>query len=99
MAYRPKRQELETPELPEELAPLLETIAERVHDTWAALRFDGGWTFGPQRDDHKKQHPSLIAFAELPEDEKEIDRRTAETALRAVIAAGWSLVPPRETWT
>ena len=36
---------------PESSAPLVEALAENVHDTWAKGRVDAGWACGPVRDD------------------------------------------------
>jgi hypothetical protein len=80
--------------LPDALAPLIEQVAERVHDAWARRRLDEGWTHGPERDDAAKTHPGLVPYDALPEAEKAYDRATARATLRAVLAAGYRLVPP-----
>ncbi len=46
------------------------------HERWMNEKLDGGWKFGPVRDDAKKLHPSLIPFDDLSEAEKEKDRDT-----------------------
>ena len=53
-----------------------------------------GWAHGPQRDDHAKKHPCLIASADLPESGKEYDRQTALGTLKAIIALGYKLGRP-----
>ena len=63
--------------LSEEMSQLVETLAENTHDVWAKGRFDDGWTFGSVRSDELKQHPCLIPYGELPECEKEYDRKTS----------------------
>ena len=78
--------------LPTQLAALIEDLAERVHDTWAAARFAEGWSFGPERNDQAKTHPSLVPYAELPEAEKEYDRRTAAGTIHAILASGYEIV-------
>jgi ryanodine receptor 2 len=80
--------------LPQELLLLLEKLAENTHEVWAAQRIRDGWTYGPQRDDAGKKHPCLVPYADLPESEKEYDRRTAGEALRAVVALGYRIVAP-----
>lgn len=80
--------------LPERLSPLIETLAERVHDVWARRRLDEGWTHGPRRDDDARTHPSLVPYGELPESEKEYDRRTALETIRAILELGYRLIPP-----
>ena len=62
-------------------------LAENVHDTWA----DAGWTYGPVRDDAKKQHPCLVPYADLPESEKAYDRATAVSTLKFICKRGYSI--------
>ena len=50
-----------------------------------------GWTYGETRDDRAKKHPCLIPYAELPDSEKEYDRRTAMETLKAVLAPGYEI--------
>ncbi|MDX2289325.1 MAG: RyR domain-containing protein [Hyphomicrobiaceae bacterium] len=78
-------------QLPPDLIALTETLAENTHDTWARRRLADGWTHGPARDDDKKQHPSLIPYADLSESEKDYDRQTALETLKAIIALGYRI--------
>lgn len=78
-------------QLPEELNPLLETMAKNVHEIWAQQRISQGWTYGVQRDDVLKHHPSLIAYEELPEEEKVYDRNTSIETLKLIIKLGFKL--------
>jgi len=50
-----------------------------------------GWHFGLERNDSRKEHPSLVPYEELPEAEKVYDRNTAIQALKAVIAFGYRI--------
>lgn len=36
------------------------------HASWMAHKIADGWTHGPVKDAGKKQHPSLVPYAELP---------------------------------
>ena len=76
-----------------ELAGLLERRAENTHDTWAAQRIKEGWSYGPRRDDTTKQHPGLVAYADLTESEKDYDRITAGETLKLIIKLGFEIVP------
>lgn len=78
--------------LPTELEPLLEAMAENVHDEWAAQRRSEGWRFGIRRDDDLKQHPCLVAYDELTETEREYDRRTAMATLGFIQRMGYRIV-------
>ena len=79
-------------QLPEELNPLLEALAKNVHDTWAKERIAQGWTYGDKRDDAKKHHPSLIAYEDLPDEEKIFDRNTSVETLKLIQKLGFKIV-------
>jgi hypothetical protein len=89
--YTPQPLETRHVDLTSQLLGLLERLAENTHDVWARQRMAEGWTYGPQRDDSQKKHPCLVAYADLPESEKEYDRKTAAETLKAVIALGYSI--------
>ena len=75
--------------LPQELVPLLEAMAKTVHEVWAKERMSHGWTYGVKRDDSKKNHPSLIAYEDLPENEKIFDRNTSIETLKLIMKLGF----------
>ena len=91
MPYQPRPIDTTKIQLPDELTGLIERLAENTHDIWASLRLAEGWTYGPHRDDERKQHPGLVAYAELLEAEKDYDRATAVQALKAVVALGYRI--------
>ncbi len=68
---------------------LLEKLAEQVHITWMNQRIKEGWSYGPVRDDEKKQTPCIIPFQNLPEIEKEYDRITARTVINTLQNEGY----------
>ena len=78
-------------QLPEELNPLLEAMAKNVYEIWAQERMDQGWTFGEKRDDAKKHHPCLIAYEDLPEEEKIYDRNTSVETLKLIMKLGFKI--------
>jgi ryanodine receptor 2 len=78
--------------LPDELKPLVESLAENYHDMWALERQSQGWTYGKQRNDELKTHPCLVPYEDLPESEKEYDLLMAENSLRFIIALGYRIV-------
>ena len=90
--YNPRPLDTSDVVLPESLTPLIEALAENVHDTWAKGRMDEGWTYGPVRDDAKKQHPCLVPYSELPESEKAYDRDTAISTLKFICKMGYGIV-------
>jgi ryanodine receptor 2 len=73
---------------------LLERLAENTHDVWAATRIAQGWSYGPTRDDGNKRHPCLVPYSQLPESEKEYDRRTAAETLKAILTLGYQISSP-----
>jgi hypothetical protein len=77
--------------LSEDLLNLTEQLAENTHDIWARGRMAEGWTYGPERNDAAKKHPDLIPYNQLPESEKEFDRRTAMETLKAIVALGYKI--------
>ena len=49
-------------------------MARVEHIRWSWEKRLNGWTFGKDKDDIKKTHPSLIPYEQLSESEKEKDR-------------------------
>jgi len=89
--YQPNPKHLDDVPLPQELVALTEQIAENVHEVWAASRVAQGWTYGPLRDDEKKQTPCLVPYADLPEEEKAYDRNTAMETLKLIVSLGYDI--------
>lgn len=90
--YNPQPINVEDIDLDAGLEDLTEAIAENAHDIWARTRMEEGWTYGPVRDDAKKQHPDLVPYAQLPDSEKEYDRLMAMNTLRLVRRLGYDIV-------
>lgn len=96
-AYDPKPIDLSDVELSDELNELREAIAENAHDVWAVERRAQGWTYGPKRDDIKKQTPCMVAYSQLPESEKKFDRDMAMNTLKLVRKLGYDLIKREDT--
>ena len=94
--YEPKPMDTGDVELPAELAELTEKLAENVHENWARGRLDEGWVYGPVRDDARRTTPCLVAYADLPEEEREYDRRTALETIRQILKLGYTIRPKEE---
>ena len=92
--YNPQPLDTSDVLLPDALVTLLERLAENTHDVWAAQRIKEGWAYGPKRDDSSKKHPCLVPYRDLPESEKEYDRKTAGETLKAVMALGYRVSKP-----
>ena len=78
-------------QLPKELNLLLAQIAKNVHEEWSKGRMEEGWTYGKERNDVLKQHPCLIPYEELPEEEKNYDRNTAIGTLKLIRKLGFKI--------
>ena len=90
--YIPQPIDLTDVELAEELYELREAIAENAHDVWAAERQAQGWTYGPQRNDQKKETPCMVAYSQLPDSEKKFDREMAMNTLKLLSKLGYDIV-------
>lgn len=89
--YTPKPTDTSGVELPADLMDLAEDLARNVHDVWAAARIAEGWTYGPVRDDANRRTPCLVPYDELPESERDYDRRTSQETLRYIISRGFKI--------
>ena len=91
MDYSPQPIDTSAVALDPALLQLAERLAENTHDVWAKERMAQGWTYGPCRRDDIKEHPCLLPYAMLPEEEKVYDRNSALETLKAVCAMGYTI--------
>lgn len=91
-AYIPQPLDTSAIVLPKDLDVLTEQLAQNVHAVWAAGRVADGWTYGEVRDDVRKTHPCLVPYDQLPESEKEYDRRTSIETLKCILAQGFTIL-------
>lgn len=89
--YKPKPIDTSDIELSRELLELTEKISENVHDVWSVGRISEGWTYGVLRDDKRKETPCLVPYNELPDSEKEYDRKTVLETLKLIIKLGYKI--------
>ena len=82
--YQPQPLDTSGVELSPELLALTEQVAANVHEVWAAARKAEGWKYGATRNDRRKEHPCLVTYCELPDEEKEYDRKTALETLKVI---------------
>ena len=92
--YEPNPIKTDEVTLSDNLIELREAIAENLHDVWALARMNEGWTYGPVRDDAKKQHPDLVPYCALPDSEREYDRLMAWNTLKLVKKLGFEIKIP-----
>lgn len=89
--YIPQPIDASNVQLPKELDVLVEAMAKNVHEVWAQTRISQGWTYGTERNDELKQHPCLVPYEDLPEEEREYDRNTAISTLKFIVANGYKI--------
>ena len=89
--YTPTPVDTTNIQLPEELMALAEAISKNVHEVWAQNRIKEGWTYGPVRDDQKRQTPCLVPYDQRPEEEKAYDRNTAFGTLKFIVSQGFEI--------
>ena len=95
--YIPKPIDLSDVELTEDLNELREAIAENAHEIWAEERIAQGWSYGPRRDDSKKENPCMVPYSQLPEKEKDFDRNMAMDTIKLLKKLGYDLIKREDT--
>lgn len=94
--YIPNPMDTSDVTLSPELVKLANLLSANVHDVWAVGRIKEGWTYGPQRDDTKKETPCMVPFEELSDSEKAYDLNTAFETLKVLVKLGYTITPPQE---
>lgn len=77
--------------LTEDLHELVEKLAENAHDCWAEERIKNGWVYGEKRCDEKKQHPCLVPYCLLTDEEKEYDRILSINTIKVLLSLGYKI--------
>ena len=95
MIYTPRPIETSQIKLSDEIVALTERLSEHAHEIWARQRLADGWTYGPNRNDAEKQHPSLVPYGDLSESEKQYDRNAALETIKAMLALGYRIERPK----
>lgn len=90
--YRPEPRDTSGVAIPPDLAGLTELLARNTHENWAHERLTHGWCWGPERNDERKEHPCLVPYEDLTEEERDYDRRTALETIRLLLALGYRIV-------
>ena len=89
--YTPTPADTSNVQLSEELMQLTEEMARNVHDVWAAGRIAEGWSWGPERNDARKENPCLVPYEKLPDSERDYDRKTAIETLKLILSLGYKI--------
>lgn len=56
--------------------------ASAQHDAWLDDKTRNGWSYGPEKDAAKKEHPCIVPYAELP-----IEQRLKDYLFKSIVAA------------
>jgi class 3 adenylate cyclase len=94
--YIPNPKDTSAIKLTHDIRELLEQLAENTHDIWAQQRIAEGWRYGPSRNDSRKEHPNLVPYNQLPESEKDYDRKTALETIKLMQTLGYTIVLPEK---
>ena len=89
--YKPQPIDTSDVKLPIELEDLVEEMSKNVHEVWAETRINQGWAYGERRNDELKTHPCLVPYEQLPESEKEYDRKTSIGTLKLIMKLGFKI--------
>jgi hypothetical protein len=66
----------------------IERLAEYEHELWTKEREGNGWVLAPEKDSAKKETPFMVAYDELTEDIKELDRDAVRNIIPLVRKIG-----------
>jgi len=91
MDYQPAPINTTNIALNEEQLELVELLAKNNHEIWARQRLRDGWTYGPERNDPRKEHPSLIPYEELSDSERAYDEIMSAEMVKAMLALGFRI--------
>ncbi|WP_250033861.1 RyR domain-containing protein [Paractinoplanes maris] len=75
--------------LPPAVVTDLEQLAEHVHNVWGSKRLADGWRYGPERSTAERTMPSLVPYADLPEDERDYDRELVTETVKMLLRLGY----------
>ncbi len=93
--YEPTPINLDEVNLDDDLEDLLEAIAENAHDVWAHERILEGYAYGPVNNSDPEKgsltNKDLRPYSELPETEKEYDRKLALSTLKLAKRLGFKV--------
>lgn len=50
-----------------------EATPEQQHDSWSEAKLNDGWKYGPVKDEARREHPCLVPYGQLPEEQRRKD--------------------------
>jgi len=64
---------------------------EQSHESWMKEKVATGWKYGLVKDADKKEHPCMVAYADLPPEQKIKDQIFVATVKTFAAALGYNL--------
>jgi len=61
---------------------------EQIHENWREVKRQDGWIYGPEKDEEKKTHPYMVAYSQLPQ-----EQRVKDYLFSAVVKSMAPLLP------
>ena len=89
--YNPDPIDTSSFKIDDDLEELIEAIAENAHEIWAKERMADHWRYGDKRDDTKKEHPDLVPYSDLTDEEKKYDRKMARGTIELLKRLGYEI--------
>ena len=62
---------------------------ELSHESWLAEKDRQGWIYGPVKDPEHKEHPCMVPYSQLPEEQKQKDDIFVTVVQTVAKALGW----------
>lgn len=90
---RPGEEEETTPNFP---GSDLDRLARMEHARWTANLRRSGWTYGPELNPERREHPALVLWEELDEQEREKDRQMIRVIPKILASIGYQVVQRAE---
>lgn len=94
LEYSPRPLNTQNVQLPQAVLDLSERVAENAHEVWSRERINGGWRWGATRCNNTKQHPDLVPYSDLTEQDKQYDRDMSLETLKLIHTFGFRIQRP-----
>lgn len=89
--YIPNPEDTSDITLSDDLIALCDAMSENIHEVWSASRIADNWSYRPLRNDALKHHNCLVPYDQLPDSEKEYDRRNCMETIKLILKLGYEI--------
>lgn len=66
-------------------------LAVELHRSWVEHKHEQGYVYGTQVDDTRKEHPNLVPFEDLTQEEQDYDVNSARFLASTILGLGYSI--------